>query len=130
VIRSRPILASSSFSPWGRSGRAGPRPLYLGLAPGSRLARRDPGEPGRVSQAHEGVVYGCCVPALTRFTNPHCSGPPRLTRVPAASGPQMLAGIVRNRPAGFKGGEQVDSVTFNRKMTYDPIWVVRIAQGV
>src|SRR5262245_20075757 len=37
------------------------------------------GEPGRFSRAHEGVAYGCCVPALTRFTNPHCPGPPRLT---------------------------------------------------
>ena len=40
---------------------------------------RDRGEPGRFSQAHEGIAYGCCVPALTRFTNPHCQGPPRLT---------------------------------------------------
>ena len=43
------------------------------------------GEPGRFSQAHEGVAYGCCVPALTRFTNPHCPGPPRLTLTPAAT---------------------------------------------
>ena len=47
------------------------------------IPRRGPGEPGRFSQAHEGVAYGCCVPALTRFTNPHCPGPPRLTRTPA-----------------------------------------------
>ena len=40
-------------------------------------------EPGRFSRAHEGVAYGCCVPALTRFTNPHCPGPPRLTQTPA-----------------------------------------------
>ena len=47
--------------------------------------RRGRGEPGRFSQAHEGVAYGCCVPALTRFTNPHCPGPPRLTLTPAAT---------------------------------------------
>src|SRR5262249_59686543 len=48
------------------------------------MPRGSPGEPGRFSQAHEGVAYGCCVPALTRFTNPHCPGPPRLTLTPAS----------------------------------------------
>lgn len=47
------------------------------------------GEPGRRSRAHEGVVYGCCVPALTRFTSRHCPGPPRLAptldRIPRTS---------------------------------------------
>ncbi len=40
------------------------------------------GEPGRFSRAHESDAYGCCVPTLTRFTSPHCPGPPRLTSDP------------------------------------------------
>ncbi len=59
------------------------------------------GEPGRFSQAHEGVAYGCCVPALTRFTYPHCPGPPRLTLTPASRGQSFcflaLSGIDRPR---------------------------------
>ena len=64
------------------------------------------GEPGRFSQAHEGVAYGCCVPALTRFTYPHCPGPPRLTLTPAAAAwavKTLLSGIDRTR---FKGKMQ------------------------
>src|SRR5271166_1729435 len=52
-------------------------------ARGQHAGHRGRGEPGRFSWAHEGVAYGCCVPALTRFTNPHCPGPPRLTPTPA-----------------------------------------------
>ena len=64
------------------------------------LLRRGPGEPGRFSQAHEGVVYGCCVPALTRFTNPHCPGPPRLTRTSAITRRQKFL----NRSFSVKTG--------------------------
>ena len=69
------------------------------------------GEPGRFSRAHGGDAYGCCVPALTRFTSPHCPGPPRLTLVPAVSSEVIrnplfdLIGeraIVENRRVGFK----------------------------
>ena len=62
----------------------GSRSNRLLVDPDRRTPRgRGRGEPGRFSQAHEGVAYGCCVPALTRFTNPHCPGPPRLTLTPA-----------------------------------------------
>src|SRR5579859_3845986 len=64
---------------------------------------RGRGEPGRFSQAHEGVAYGCCVPALTRFTNPHCPGPPRLTQTPARMARASPTGIVLDRSNGFKG---------------------------
>ena len=66
--------------------------------------RRGPGEPGRFSQAHEGVVYGCCVPALTRFTNPHCPGPPRFTRTSAEhSGMSILISYSQARRAQLQG---------------------------
>ena len=63
---------------------------------------RGRGEPGRFSQAHESVAYGCCVPALTRFTNPHCPGPPRLTLAPAPMASTMDWNIVRIGPNPFK----------------------------
>ena len=59
---------------------------------------RDPGEPGRFSQAHEGVVYGCCVPALTRFTNPHCPGPPGSPGPPPNAGNESVNSLLsRNK---------------------------------
>ena len=74
------------------------RPLVL-----RRLPRGGRGEPGRFSQAHEGVAYGCCVPALTRFTYPHCPGPPRLTLTPAVTAEIGETTIVGHRWTRFKG---------------------------
>jgi hypothetical protein len=72
-------------------------PVYLCYLCGDR------GEPGRFSQAHEGVAYGCCVPALTRFTYPHCPGPPRLTLTPAETAEADELPIVGHRWTRFKG---------------------------
>ena len=69
----------------------------------ARPARRGRGEPGRFSQAHEGVVYGCCVPALTRFTSPHCPGPPRLTPTPAITTRAGRIPIVKHRTNRCQG---------------------------
>ena len=74
--------------------------------PGRRRTGRGQGEPGRFSRAHEGDVYGCCVPALTRFTSPHCPGPPRLTQTPAHMADAGSIPIVRLRPDRVQGQDR------------------------
>ena len=94
-------LALASTTVVSAAGRAGSRRIGP-PASRSRLSRRGRGEPGRFSQAHEGVAYGCCVPALTRFTNPHCPGPPRLTLTPAARARAGNPVIVMDRSTRYK----------------------------
>ena len=88
---------------------------------------RGPGEPGRFSQAHEGVVYGCCVPALTRFTNPHCPGPPRFTRTSAEhSGMSILISYSQARRAQLQG-EGLTGTTVQKDRAGE--FLARIALG-